>query len=118
MTVAMHQDARGGRSRCLARSPLSTVPPHIPVAGIARRRYNQPMTTAAKKLLEDALELPERERREMAEALLDSVEEPSGEVEAAWRTEVLRRVEEIQSGAVTPEPWSEVRKHIRGAGPR
>ena len=106
-------DSRAPRARAALHAAS-----HSGLACIARRSYNQPMTTAAKKLLEDALALPERERRELGEALLDSLEEPTGEVEATWRTEVLRRVDEIQSGAAVTESWSEVKRHIREAGQR
>ena len=39
--------------------------------------------------------------------------DPSEELEAAWRDEVLRRVDEVRRGDVEPEPWSEVKKRIR-----
>ena len=74
------------------------------------------MTAQAKKVLDEGLALPSDERRRVAEALLDSVsEESEHEIDPAWRDEVLRRIEEVRSGAVTPEPWSEVRRRIRAA---
>ena len=69
--------------------------------------------TAARKILDEALALPEEDRRRLGELLLDSVSpEPSAEVERAWRDEVLRRVEQVRAGELTPEPWSEVKKRI------
>ena len=77
------------------------------------------MTAHAKKVLHEALALPSDERRRIAEALLESVsEESEHEIDPAWRDEVLHRIEEVRSGAVTPEPWSEVRRQIRAARTR
>ena len=74
------------------------------------------MTSAAKKILEDALSLPEEDRRRLGEALLDSIpRESSEEVEGAWRDEVVRRIEEVRQGKAQPEAWSKVKKHIRDA---
>jgi putative addiction module component (TIGR02574 family) len=71
------------------------------------------MTSAARKLLDEALNLPEAERRLLAEALLESTESASEhEIDPAWRDEVLRRVEQVRAGEVQPEPWSEVRRKI------
>ena len=74
------------------------------------------MGAEAKRVLDEGLALPDEERRQVAEALLDSLaDSPRHEIDPAWRDEVLRRVEEIRSGTVTPVPWSEVRRQIRGA---
>jgi len=74
------------------------------------------VTSTAKKILDEALALPEDDRRRLGEALLDSVPRECSEgVEGAWRDEVVRRIEEVRGGDVTPEPWSEVKKHIREA---
>jgi putative addiction module component (TIGR02574 family) len=65
-------------------------------------------------VLEQALALPEDDRRRVAEALLDSVPgESEQEIEAAWRDEVMRRIGEVRRGEVQPEPWSEVKQRIR-----
>jgi putative addiction module component (TIGR02574 family) len=74
------------------------------------------MGAEAKRVLDEGLALPDEERRQVAEALLDSLADSSRhEIDPAWRDEVLRRVEGIRSGTVTPVPWSEVRRQIRGA---
>lgn len=74
------------------------------------------MTSAAKKILHEALALPEEDRRRLGELLLDSVaQEPAEDVEQAWRDEVLRRVEQVRSGEVTLESWSDVKKRIDAA---
>ena len=36
-------------------------------------------------------------------------------VAAAWDAEILRRLAELDSGAVRPVPWAEARRLIRGA---
>lgn len=74
------------------------------------------MTSSAKKILDEAMGLPQAERRLLAEALLESTtEESEHEIDPAWRDEVLRRIEQVQRGEVQPEPWSEVRRQIREA---
>lgn len=74
------------------------------------------MTSSARRVLEEALALPEEDRRRVAEALLDSVPgESDQEIESAWRDEVLRRIGEVQRGEVEPEPWSEVKQRLRDA---
>ena len=59
------------------------------------------VTAAAKKILEDALALPDDERRRIAELLLDSISTDSTEeIEAAWVTEAVRRADELERGEV------------------
>lgn len=78
--------------------------------------YTVGVTALAKKLLDEALTLPSDERRRIGEVLLASVsEESEHEIDPAWRDEIVRRIHEVQSGAVTPEPWSEVSRQIRAA---
>jgi hypothetical protein len=48
--------------------------------------------------MEQARQLTEDERRELAIELLDSAVEP--EIEAAWTEEARRRVAEVESGQV------------------
>jgi putative addiction module component (TIGR02574 family) len=72
------------------------------------------MTSNATQLLEDALRLPERERADLAVALIDSLDPVvDSECEAAWDTEIARRVQELDDGTVTPVPWWEVRQKLR-----
>lgn len=59
------------------------------------------MTAEAKKILEDALSLPNDERRHIAELLLDSIStESAEEIEAAWVAEAVRRAEQLERGEV------------------
>lgn len=74
------------------------------------------MTAAAKKILEDALALPERERATLLEALAESlVGDEQAEIDEAWRVQILQRVEQVRKGEVTLEPWEDVRRAGREA---
>jgi len=87
-----------------------------PVASCSATAYLWFVTSTAKKIFEEAMGLPQAERRLLAEALLDSTtDESEHEIDPAWRDEVLRRIEQVRRGEVKPEPWSEVRRQIREA---
>lgn len=78
------------------------------------------MSPRARKLLEQALELPEDGRGELAAALVESLDEPADshdEVEASWSAAIERRIREVESGAVKPISWEDARKIIFGDGP-
>jgi len=67
------------------------------------------------KLLEEALKLPPEARAALAGSLIDSLDEVVDEdAEAAWATEISRRVQELDSGAVRTVPWAEARRRIVG----
>ena len=71
------------------------------------------MTGKANSLLQQALELEESDRLEIAGALLGSVEPLSShEVEAAWREEISKRLAEWNAGGVETVEWSEVRERL------
>jgi len=62
-----------------------------------------------------ALELPLSERAELARDLLASLDEPfddPAEVEAAWLTEVERRLKEVDDGTATLVEWDDVRAEV------
>ncbi len=67
----------------------------------------------AQAIVTAATQLPETDRVQVIEALLDSLEHASTEdpreVDRAWRAEVARRSDELRTGKVQPIPWSEVR---------
>ncbi len=70
------------------------------------------MTSAARKLLEDVLRLPEPERAEIATAILasfDGDEEPGWE--QAWLAELDAREEAARNGD-TGDDWFEVRRRV------
>lgn len=71
------------------------------------------MGVTVEDVLKQALTLDEKDRASLAGALIDSLhdhEEP--DVEEAWDAEIRRRVEELDTGAVTTIPWSDVRKRL------
>jgi putative addiction module component (TIGR02574 family) len=72
------------------------------------------MSPTAEQLLRSALNLPESERLELAEALWAASEpsppEPTGD---AWLAELHRRSAEIDAGAAALTPWPEVKRRVR-----
>jgi putative addiction module component (TIGR02574 family) len=74
------------------------------------------MTDELKSLLQRALRLPPEARAALAGSLLDSLDqEVDDDAEAAWSSEIARRVSELDSGKVQTIPWSEVRRGLLGA---
>ena len=72
------------------------------------------MTQEARDLLQKALALPENERAELAGNLLSSLDTTvDQDVDAAWQEEVVRRLNEVQSGKVKTLPWEEVQQKGR-----
>lgn len=77
--------------------------------------YNSRMTTDPATLLKEALKLSPEARAALAASLLESLDDGVDEdAEAAWAAEVAKRLHELDSGAVTPIPWSEARRMILG----
>ena len=75
--------------------------------------YNSFMARKVADLFQEASQLPENDRAELAGRLLDSIiGEPDRNVELAWAEEVERRVREIDSGEVATIPWEEVRARL------
>jgi putative addiction module component (TIGR02574 family) len=71
------------------------------------------MKSKGEALLQEALGLSERERAEIAGALLESLEPPlDPEVDQAWREEVARRVAQLEAGEVETIPWEQVRDQL------
>lgn len=71
------------------------------------------MGDAAKKLLQEALGLPEDERAELAAELMASLDgPPDPDAEAAWAAEIERRAARVLSGESKGTPWEEVRRRI------
>ncbi|HEY6802449.1 MAG TPA: addiction module protein [Pyrinomonadaceae bacterium] len=68
-----------------------------------------------KNVLQEAIQLPERDRATLAGLLietLDPISESESEVEAAWSAEIDRRVAEIDAGEVELIPWEVVRAEL------
>ena len=71
------------------------------------------MTAAAKKILEDALALPERERVALIEALADSIVGEDDDLSPEWKAEIARRIEAVERGESRLIPGDEVDARIR-----
>ncbi|MAO65356.1 MAG: hypothetical protein CL666_10190 [Balneola sp.] len=66
------------------------------------------------KIQEKALKLPEKERAELAQMLLESLPvENKYETEEAWAKELKRRVDQFDSGEGEMTSWEEVSKKAR-----
>ncbi|XXT24519.1 addiction module protein [Sorangium sp. So ce429] len=75
------------------------------------------MTFPAEELLDEAMKLPESERRVLALRLLESVGDDSPEdVERAWAEEARKRLDDIRSERSQPVPWDEARGRIFARG--
>jgi len=61
----------------------------------------------------EASELSEADRAALAGLLIESLEgEPDPDVEAAWATEIEKRVAELDAGTVKSISWEEVRQRL------
>jgi putative addiction module component (TIGR02574 family) len=68
------------------------------------------------ELLKKALTLPVAERADLAGSLIESLESGEDEsVEAAWEEEIVRRMEDLDSGKVKPVSLEEARKRLSSA---
>jgi putative addiction module component (TIGR02574 family) len=69
------------------------------------------MGRAAKKLLHDALELPTKDRADLAAELMASLDgRADADVQVAWAEEIERRAARVLSGKSRGIPWEEVRR--------
>lgn len=71
-----------------------------------------------KRLLGEALHLPAEERAALAGALIESLDPEVEDVEAAWSSEISRRLEKVDAGLAMTVPWSEARRRILSAAGR
>jgi putative addiction module component (TIGR02574 family) len=83
---------------------------------VSRRRngdYNDLMKRDVTTLLREALRLSAQDRAALAEALLASLDEDvDDDAGAAWRSEIERRIAELDSGSVASIPWHVVRQRL------
>jgi putative addiction module component (TIGR02574 family) len=71
------------------------------------------MSKAAQSVFADALRLAPETRAELASELLASLDGPAdADAEAAWDTEIERRIIAIEAGTIQLEPWTEVKRRI------
>ena len=74
------------------------------------------MSEEASELLRKALTLPVGERAELAGSLIESLDSARDKsVQAAWDEEIVRRMEELDSGKVNPVPLDEGRRRLSSA---
>ncbi len=71
--------------------------------------------TAAKKVLENALALPEAERAAIVEALNESLEQQGSELGPGWGEEIARRILAVERGESRLIPGAEVAERVRRA---
>lgn len=72
------------------------------------------MDTQAEQILQIALSLSADDRAEIAESLIQSLDEGRAvDIEAAWVEEIGRRIEEIDNGNAQLIPWEEVIRSMR-----
>jgi putative addiction module component (TIGR02574 family) len=70
-------------------------------------------TNTVDRLIDQALQQPEKERARIAEKLISSLDQATDlDVELAWQREIGKRLKEIDSGAVECIPWEEVRNKL------
>jgi hypothetical protein len=71
------------------------------------------MISRARKVLEEALSLPEEDRLLIAAELRESADaSPPAEVEEAWRDEVVRRLKSIEDGTAILHEWEDVEREL------
>jgi putative addiction module component (TIGR02574 family) len=65
-------------------------------------------------IMKAVMDLPEDDREQLVEELNATLHGgfASKEIEAAWATEVERRIEEVESGKVKMLPWDDVQREI------
>ena len=72
------------------------------------------MTETAQKLKEQLAQLSTQDRAELAHFLIHSLDEGvDDDVEAAWDTELARRMEDIRNGKAVGEPAEKVFTELR-----
>lgn len=71
------------------------------------------MGEKAQKLLSEALALSGAERAELVSELLETLDTLEG-VEAAWTTELRRRLAEIRAGRAEVLDWRDARAELQG----
>jgi putative addiction module component (TIGR02574 family) len=73
------------------------------------------MDTTTHEILESALQLPERDRADLAASLIESLDESfDADAQTAWAEEVRRRIADLDSGSVKTVPWDQARQIIAG----
>ena len=67
------------------------------------------------EVLRDALALPADARAELIDSLIDSLDHLIDDgADEAWKEEIDRRLQQIDSGAVDLVPWEVARRRLHG----
>ncbi len=67
----------------------------------------------AKHLLDEALQLPAEARAALAAELIQSLDPQVDEdAEAAWSTEIRKRLDRLDAGVAKTVPWAEARRRL------
>jgi putative addiction module component (TIGR02574 family) len=85
----------------------------LPVEIPRRTHYNDGVPLTVEQIIEETRDWPSEKVEELIERLAENPHSNDPEAEAAWKTEINRRVEEIQSGQVQGIPGEEVSARIR-----
>jgi len=73
------------------------------------------MTVDPAKVFREALKLSPEARAALAASLLESLDDAVDEdAEPPWAEAIDRCIQQLDSGAVTPVPWTEARRTILG----
>jgi len=73
----------------------------------------EPTVAKRRSVIESALQLPRAERARLAREIIASLDGPADQdVNAAWLTEVERRLDEVERGAAALVPWDTVRQRV------
>ena len=72
------------------------------------------MSAGKAELIRDALTLPAAARAELADSLLESLDDVTGDhTQEAWRDEIRLRAQQIDNGSVRLIPWGDARRTLR-----
>lgn len=71
------------------------------------------MSMSVEQILAEARQLPEAQRAELVDRLLAESFSPNADVDDAWKTEVSRRVREIETGGEEGIDGDEVMAELR-----
>jgi hypothetical protein len=74
------------------------------------------VTSKAKKLLDETLQLPRAERKALGGCLFDKLEIDSPDAAGPWLAEIERRIAELEPDGYEPLPWSLLREAIFEGG--
>lgn len=71
------------------------------------------MSPLGQTLVNQAMQLPEKDRAELAAHLLRSLDQRDDvDVEQAWKETVQKRSVDLEEGRTTSTPWAEARERL------